>query len=145
MRQGRGLQGGAERASSAAVLEIFVYGTVESVRAGLGHDVHDSTRAPAVFRAEAVIHHAKFLYRFLRGSDALHAGVHADEIRAVHHDFIAERPHAAEGNLGRFKIRESGSQAGAAGGHAGREQGEIGEQAPADRESLDLLRLERLG
>ncbi len=142
MRQGRRLQQSAR--VRRAVLKILIDVAMNIVRARLGHDVHDAAGRAPVLRAEAVVDHAEFLHRFLRRGHALHARVHADEVGAVHHDFIAKGAHAAKRNLRRLKVRERRPEAGAAGGYAWCEQGEIGKEAIADREGLDLLRLDDL-
>ena len=118
---------------------------MEIIGARLGDDVDDSAERPARFSAEAVVHHAEFLHGFLRRRGALHAAGRIDEIRAVHGDFVAEGAHAAEGDLRRLILGKRGSQAGAAGGDAGSEEREIGEEAPVDGQGLDLPASRRPG
>src|ERR1700690_1917040 len=50
-----------------AVLQVFVYRPVKVVGAGFGDDVDDPAYRPAVFRAEAAVHHAELGNRLLRG------------------------------------------------------------------------------
>ena len=96
-------------------------------------------RAQAVFGAEAIVDDAEFADGFLRRSGALRTRGGVDVVGAVHGDFVAEVAQPGEGDAGDFKFRDGGLQAGAASGYARGEQGEIGEEAAADGERIDLL------
>ena len=125
-------------------MKILVRRTIPRIRSGLGDDVDDPAERPSVFGSKAVVDHAEFLHRFLGRRGALHPGIGVDEVGAVNRNFITERAHAAERNLRDFKLREGGAQARPARRHARRQQREVGEEPPADRQRLNLGGVDRL-
>ena len=114
------------------------------MRAGFGDDIDDAAEGAAVFGAEAVVDDAEFAYGFLRRGGALRAGGGVDVVGAVDGDFIAEVAHAGKRDAGDFEFGDGGLQAGAARGYAWGEQGEIGEEAAADGQRVDLLGVDHL-
>jgi hypothetical protein len=60
---------------------------------------------------QTVVHDAEFLHGILRRRGALHTANRVDEVGAVYRDLIAERAHAAEGDLRDLELGEGRSQA----------------------------------